>query len=231
MRALLLILVLAAATPAAAQSPPVAPAPDPRIRTIPFDPGQIIRLNVAANYQLTVIFDAAERVENVAIGDSEGWQATLNQRGDALFLKPLRQGGVTNMTVITTARVYTFELASIYGPTPDSPFTVRFLYPEVSEPAQSGQPAQPGPGRYRLYGPAPLRPAAISDDGARTYIEWSEGQILPAVFAINQRGDEVLVDGHMRDGLYVIDAVHPRFLFRLDGRTARANRLRDRSRR
>lgn len=231
MRALLLILLVIGAAPAAAQTPPDGPVPDPRIRTVPYDATQVIRLNVAASYQLTVIFDPAERVENVAIGDSEGWRADVNQRGDALFLKPLRQGGVTNMTVITSARVYSFELTSIYGPTPDSPFTVRFVYPDLRAESSSEPPVQPVAGRYRLYGPRALRPAAISDDGVRTYIEWGPTQALPAVFAVDERGDEILVEGHMRDGLFVVDAVHPRFLFRLDGRTARANRLRERSRR
>jgi type IV secretion system protein VirB9 len=71
---------------------------------------------------------------------------------------------------------------------------------------------------------------AISDDGLRTYIEWRAQQAIPAVFAIDERGDHRLVDGHVRDGLYVIDAVHRTLVFRLDRQTARASRNRTRSR-
>ncbi len=58
----------------------------------------------------------------------------------------------------------------------------------------------------------------------RTFIEWHDQQAIPAVFAIDDRGDELLVDGYVRDGLYVIDAVHRTLLFRLDRQTARASR-------
>lgn len=227
MKRLVLLLLLSGA-PALAQTPP-APEADPRLRTIQYDAGQIFRLRVATGYQSTIIFDAEERVENVGIGDSDGWQVTLNSRGDALFLKPLRPNSATNMTVITDTRVYNFELSSAHGPGADTPFTVRFLHPGAavsSEPAAAPQPV----GRYRLRGAQALRPVAISDDGVRTSIEWRAQQAIPAVFAIDERGDEMLVEGHMREGIYVIDAVHQTLLFRLDRQTVRASRNRVRPR-
>lgn len=234
MRHLLPLLALLLGAPAVAQTSPApieasAQTPgDPRLRVVPYDPAQVVRLTAATNYQMTVIFSPDERVENVAIGDSEAWQATLNRRGDALFLKPLRSNGVTNMTVITDARVYSFELSAAYGPTADTPYTVRFAYPDGrSEKAIDAAAAQVG--RYRLSGARALRPSAISDDGVRTYVEWRAQQTLPAVFAIDERGDEVLLDGHMRDGRYVVDAVHPALLFRLERQSARANRIRPRA--
>jgi len=234
MRHLLPLLTLLLGAPAVAQTPPPpveasAQTPsDPRLRVVPYDPAQVVRLTAATNYQMTVIFGADERVENVAIGDSEAWQATLNRRGDALFLKPLRSNGVTNMTVITDARVYSFELSAAYGLAADTPYTVRFAYPDSrSQDAIKATAAQVG--RYRLSGARALRPSAINDDGVRTYVEWHAQQTLPAIFAIDERGDEVLLDGHMRDGRYVVDAVHPTLLFRLERQTARANRIRPRS--
>ncbi|MEJ6789576.1 TrbG/VirB9 family P-type conjugative transfer protein [Brevundimonas sp. BR2-1] len=218
-RFLLLVLLLAA--PVMAQTPP-APV-DARLRTIAYDAGQVFRLRVATGYQSTVILSPQERVENVGIGDSDGWQVTLNGRGDALFIKPLRQNSATNMTVITDARVYNFELSSAYAPGADTPFTVRFAYPAAAlSAAEAG--AQLSVGRYRLSGARSVRPVAVSDDGVRTSIEWRDQQAIPAVFAIDEDGEELLVEGHMRNGLYVIDAVHRTLLFRVDGRTARARR-------
>ncbi len=207
-------------------SAPASPAAaDPRLLTVAYDAARVVRLNVAPRYQLTVLFGPGEHVENVAIGDSEAWQATLNNQGDALFLKALRTGGPTNMTVITDVRVYSFELNPAFAPGPDTPFTVRFTYPDsAADPAAIAP--QPGIGRYRMGGARNLRPATISDDGVRTTIEWRPQQILPAVFAIDERGDEILLDGNMRDGRYVIDAVHRTLLFRLEHQTARADRQR-----
>ena len=64
----------------------------------------------------------------------------------------------------------------------------------------------------------------MSDDGTRTYIEWPDDSPLPAVFAVDASGRERLVNGYMRDGLFVIDTVLPRLLFRIDDSVARAER-------
>jgi type IV secretion system protein VirB9 len=226
MKRLILALALAA-TPAAAQTPPSTVTADPRLQTVAYDPGQIVRLKVATNFQTTVIFGPGEQVENVAIGDADGWQATLNSQGSALFLKPLRSSGTTNMSVITDVRVYSFELTATYAAGGDTPFTVRFTYPDAPGGAQPQ--ARPGVGRYRMSGARSLRPAAIEDDGVRTSVRWGASQTLPAVFAIDDQGDEVLLTGHIRDDRFVIDAVHRTLLFRLDGETARAQRLRERT--
>ena len=221
----LILILLLLSTPAIAQTSPTPQQGDPRLQSIPYDAGKVIRLNVATNFQLTIIFDPAERVENVAIGNSDAWQATVNRRGDTLFLKPIQQGGATNMTVITDARIYNFELSSSYGPTGDSPYTVRFLYGDAPSDGPTPPVPQPGIGQYRLRGPAALRPLAITDDGVRTYIEWRPEQALPAVFGLDARGEPVLLDGHVRDGRYVIDAVYRTLLFRLERQTARATRV------
>lgn len=241
MRRLALLLLLPAA-PAIAQTqfptplpgPPQALAPmpspgqsplisgDPRIQTVVYNANQVVRLRVASGFQLSVIFSPDERVENVAVGDSDAWQVTLNGRGDALFVKPLGVRGPTNMTVITDVRIYSFELSPAFAAGPDTPFTIRFQYPAARQPEP---PAMMNIGRYRLGGNRSVRPAAVVDDGVRTTITWLEHQTLPAVFALDGQNHEILVDGAMRDGRYVIDTVYQTLIFRLDRQTARANRL------
>lgn len=218
------LAALALLWPSELQAQAAQPA-DPRVRTIAYEAGQVVRLPVAANFHVAVLFGSAERVENVAIGDSDAWQATLNEAGNALFLKPLRSGGTTNMTVITDLRVYSFELSSAYGASADAPWTVRFSHPEPnSTPALDA--SQPRLGRYRVSGSWRVRPAAVVDDGVRTSIEWRADQVMPAVFAVDALGAETLVEGQMRDGLYVIDGVHPALVFRVDRQIARAVRAR-----
>jgi len=223
-----LICLTLIASPSLAQTigsaPPPTAAGDPRIQTLRYDPTQIVRLKVATSYQATILFGAGEQVENVAIGDADAWQATLNGQSNALFLKPLRSNGATNMTVITNARVYSFELTSAFSPGPDTVFTVRFVTDDAAT-------ARPGAGRYRISGASAVRPVAMDDDGVRTYIQWRESQTLPALFAVDDQGDQVLIEGHMREGRYVIDSVHQSLVFKLDGQTARAQRQRERPRR
>ncbi|WP_426028849.1 TrbG/VirB9 family P-type conjugative transfer protein [Brevundimonas sp. TWP2-3-4b2] len=156
-------------------------------------------------------------------------QVTQSYSYDANGRLTLRPNSATNMTVITDARVYNFELSSAYAQDTDTPFTVRFAYPEASAIPGAESDARLSVGRYRLSGARTVRPVAVSDDGVRTSIEWRDQQAIPAVFAIDETGDELLVEGHMRNGLYVIDAVHRTLVFRVDGRTARASRSSTRS--
>ena len=75
------------------------------------------------------------------------------------YLTPHVQPGITtNMTVITNQRIYAMQLATLYGPTPDMAFTVRYNYP----PDQAQSQAQSDGtilGRYRLSGQRSIRPA------------------------------------------------------------------------
>lgn len=228
-----LFWVLAAAmaavtSPLTAQVRPEPGPGDPRIQSIEFKPDTVFQLQGAPGYAVTVELSPDEQVENVAVGDSNAWQVTANHRGDLLFVKTL-QAVPTNMTVVTNVRFYNFELV------PASPeqiaYTVRFHYPAPSDSATASAddaPSANGQGRYKLGGDKALRPSAISDDGRHTYISWPRDRSLPAVYALNEAGKETLVNGMMRDDVFVIDSVSQRLVFRMDKRVARADRLKPR---
>lgn len=78
---------------------------------------------------------------------------------------------------------------------------------------------------YRLSGEKSLRPVRIGDDGTHMYLEWSEHQALPAVFAVNALGDEEMVDGYMRQGIFTIDRVHNSLVFIIGKKRAKATRV------
>lgn len=223
-RVALLALALVAATPAGAQIRPQPGAGDPRIQVIDYDPNQVIQIQAAPGYQVTLEFGSDEQIENVAVGDSGAWQVSANRTGGHIFLKPL-QPIATNMTVVTSQRVYAFELVPLSGPSPDMAYWVRFRYPGAPGPQQSASAELILEGRYRLSGEASLRPSRMSDDGEHTYIQFPRDAAIPAIYSIDERGTESLVNGMMRDDVYVIDAVVPRLIFRIDQHVARATRL------
>jgi type IV secretory pathway VirB9-like protein len=78
---------------------------------------------------------------------------------------------------------------------------------------------------YRLSGEKSLRPVRIDDDGTHMYLEWGEEQALPAVFALNALGEEEMVDGYMRSGVFTIDRVHCALVFRIGKKRAQAKRV------
>jgi type IV secretion system protein VirB9 len=226
-------LALAAACctlPAAAQVRPQPGAGDARLQTIDYVADQVVVLEVAAGYQLTVELAPDEQIENVAIGNSGAWQVTANRRGDRLFIKPLQAGVSTNMTVITNARLYAIDLMPLSGPSSEMAYTVRFNYPDDARTGAGEDAAAETPmdGRYRVSGARALQPSRIGDDGRHTYIEWPADRPIPAVYAVGPDGEESLVNGMMRDEVFVIDSVAQRLVFRIDRQTARAVRVRQR---
>lgn len=222
---LLAVGALVMGLPAQAQMRPTPGTGDPRLRTVEYHADQIVQLEVAAGYQLSVEFAPDERIESVAVGDSAAWLVTTNQRGSHLFVKPARADANTNMTVITDTRIYLFDLQALSSPSHDMAYNVRFTFAAEGPPPVADTAQKMLNGSYRMSGDRRLRPAAIGDDGKQTFIEWPANVALPAIYAIDERGEERLVNGAMREGLFVIDSVSPRLVFRIDNRSARARRV------
>jgi type IV secretion system protein VirB9 len=215
---------------AQAQIRPQPGTGDPRLQTVNYDSGQIIQLQGTPGYQLTIQLSSDEQVQNVSIGDSTLWQVSVNKAGNYLFLKPTQAGAPTNMTVITNVRVYNFELTSLAFPTPDMAYTLQFKYPSPLQDAaqaanaRAAAAARRQDSRYRMSGDAALRPAAVSDDGEHTYVDWAADRPIPAIFQIGDNGEERLVNGGMRGDEFVIDGVAPKLIFRIDQKVAYAER-------
>ena len=220
--AIVALASLMLAAPGTAQLRPVPGDGDPRLQTVAFEPDRIVRLVAAPGSSMTLILSASERIVNVTLGDNAAFEVGVASAGDSLFIRPLVDNATTNMTVLTDARSYTFELAAAYAP--DAAYVVRFTYPaQVPPPPADPQYILPA-AIYTLKGDRALKPVRIEDDGMRTFIEWSPEQMLPAVFAYGPTGEEQVVDGYMRGGVFVIDRVHPKLVFRIDRDSVTATR-------
>lgn len=218
-------VILALLLPAGALAD-VTPAPgpgDPQIQTVEYSPDRIVRLETAPGYVLAIEFSPDERIETVAIGSNSGWQVTPNRRGNHLFIKQATGALDTNLTVITDARRYLFTLMPGYGAGAETPYSIRFSYPEIDTAPEVSVEAIHA--TYRLSGARALRPLQMSDDGQATSIIWSPELSLPAVYAVDVAGREVIVNGAMREGAFVIDAISPKYVFRLGSKRAVATRL------
>ena len=215
-------ILLALGSSAHAQVRPRAGTGDQHFQTVDYREDQVTLVELAPGYQVTIELAPDEKVDNLALGDSTAWQASANREGNRLFVKLMQLGASTNMTLVTNAREYSFELVPLPIATPTMPYSIRFLYLKGISPAAAGPTRIEG--RYHLTGSRPLRPSAISDDGSRTYMQWPGDVSLPAVYGLDADGHEMLVNGNMRDDTYVIDSVPGRLVFRIDKRVARAER-------
>ncbi|MEI6486993.1 MAG: TrbG/VirB9 family P-type conjugative transfer protein [Sphingomonadales bacterium] len=200
---------LVLATTIAAQTPP---PPDPRIQTIPYDAGRIYPVEVAAGYTLMIALANGEHVETMAVGDNSAWQVNANKRGDAIFIKRNFSGINTNLTVITDARTYVFELLGNV-PVRTTPLIIRFAYPDAVKFTATIAPDNVTL-TYRVTGARSLRPSVIEARNNQTTLAWPPGAAVPAVFQINADGTESLVNGTFVDDRMIIQGMPQRLLFR-----------------
>ena len=213
-------LSLAVSTASATQAPHPGRL-DPRIRTVFYDPDQVVQLKGDLGYQMTIEFGSDEKIENVAIGDALAWQVTPNKKATLLFLKPLNDRAETNMTVITDRRRYAFQLiARRPAPVREQAYVVRFLYPPVPlPPPPPPPPPPPGPPEmknraYSYTGSRASLPSLVFDDGKFTYFKWPENTSTPALFLVAADGTESLANYGVRDGYQIVEQLAPRFVLR-----------------
>jgi type IV secretion system protein VirB9 len=230
--------IAAPAPPPVAGSPPVSatPAPqsgetalprprtvDPRIRVVPYRPDSIVELKAALGYQLMIEFGPDERIENVAIGDSLGWQITPNRKADLLFVKPMDKVPLTNMTVVTNLRTYLFEMIPVAPPANRSDrsvmYALQFEYPpDKTQPAEAQLSPPPPPqvvnNAYSYTGSTKILPTRIFDDGHATYFQFREGEDYPAIFTVDHDKGEAVVNSSIRGGYVVVEEISRGFTLR-----------------
>jgi type IV secretion system protein VirB9 len=223
--ALAFILAALAAGPALAVQTPQPGQIDPRIRSVDYDPDQVVQLKGWFGYQLMLEFAPNERIENVSIGDALGWQVTPNKKANLLFLKPLDRTAITNMTVVTDRRRYAFELT--VGDDrlrqAELAYIVRFRYPQDGPttvvdlpppPSEAVLPPEAWNFAYSVTGSKAAAPASIFDNGSSTYFAWPETAALPGIFAVGPDGKESLVNYAIKGRYTVVDQIAPRFVLR-----------------
>lgn len=214
-----------------AQVSPVPDTVDPRVQTLALPADGVGRLTVLPATGLVLALQEDERVDTMVVGDPTAFSVQADPSAPALVIRTLRENARSTLSVMTTRRAYYFELEASESPLAAS--RVRLVALPALTPLNPLTPSvavavvPPAPAleiTYKLSGDRSLRPVRVDDDGRRTTIEWSEGQALPATFGIGPTGEEEVADGHMRDGVYVLDRVWPELVFRMDDASAWATR-------
>ena len=223
---LLLAAALLCATPALALQEPRPIATDSRIRTVRYSPNEVYQFIGHYGYQSAIEFEADEQIQTVSIGDSVSWM--VNPAGNRLFLKPIDQNALTNMTVITNKRSYLFELHA--EETQDirdreMVFAMRFIYPQADQSQMDFTTFEAFPDiekepekfnfRYTIRGSNVIEPIRIFDNGEFTYFEFRDKNAeIPAFFSVDSDGNEELVNFRKRGNYIVVERVSPRFTLR-----------------
>lgn len=237
-KALLSSVLIAAlfGSPAYAGKTPRPGSADARVKTLTYSESDVYRLRGHYGFSTVIEFSGKERIETISIGDSEAWQVIKPNRPNILFIKPLEENAETNMTVITTKRIYSFELSASKAASHLSEnltFRLKFQYPEEtakelafigSRPESNYNPLEDANAAdlnfdYSYAGSKKLRPTRAFDDGTMTYFEYDDFDILPAVFAVDEHGNESLVNFNVHGDYLVISSIASQYTLR-DGDVA-----------
>jgi type IV secretion system protein VirB9 len=220
------------AAPAHAVQTPRPGTADPRIKTIDYDPQQVVRIVGAFRTATQIRFGAEETILHVALGDTSGWEVAPET--NILFVKPTTARAPTNLIVTTRTagdetRHYTFELTARPGATKaasaDTFFVVQFRYPDTEkarlEAALSAEVQAiearvvqlklergvlEGPRNlaYELQGSTAIAPSEVTDNGRFTVLRFPGTQPIPAVYAVSPDGSEALVPFDVRGEFLVV---------------------------
>lgn len=215
---------------------------DPRFSDRLYAANQIITVHGKPGIESAIAFAADERIENIAVGNSSAWQVNPNKRANVVFVKPATARARTNMTVITDQRTYLFDLVSSAGGSPV--YMLQFRYPDAPKRAPTAAPPSAAtavalvtPRRepaipatlnfgWRGAGEKKLLPASYFDDGASTFLRWTQDTPLPAILIRNPEGIEGPVNYTVRGDYVVVEGIPAQLVLRSGKQVATLTPLR-----
>jgi type IV secretion system protein VirB9 len=220
------------ASHARAELTPAKGLTDSRVRIVPFDADQVIRLKGFVGYQIHFQFAEGETFVNLAAGDNKALD--VGYEANHLVLKPLAEKVATNITVITNRHVYQFDYsASAERPDPskgDVIYSLRFIYPQeearraaealeaqrANEKLMAPEKSEPRTlnANYWGCGADAIRPVYAVDDGVQTRLRFSAHAEFPTLYVKNDDESESLVNFTVENDEVVIHRVARSFVLR-----------------
>lgn len=203
----------------AEQRPTPLPA-DGRIKQFVYNENTVYRLDMDTNFISTVQFGKGEIVESIQVGDSASWQIIRLKRGDVISIKPLNVDAITNMTVYTNKRVYSFELRAHRGRAGHKQyhnFRTTFKYPSGVVAEYNGAPSSAVAKNHDYYvaGEAEFAPIEVYDNGKQTFFRFPENAPLPGVFRVGDKRSEYIVNSRTAGSTIIADGVFKQWTVRI----------------
>ena len=165
---------------------------DSRIKTFVYSENEIFPVVLNYGYQTAIEFGKDETIQTYSVGNQFVWQ--FSAVGRTLFIKPLEDNIITNMTVLTNKRRYYFELYSkIVSGVNDEEFSyvVRFFYPDNANDSIKTSPKikieekkqdeimtiKPYNFNYEILGVKKDQISVVFDNGINTFLKFEKANI------------------------------------------------------
>lgn len=229
---MLRVLVIALLLPllARAETTPEQGPYDPRVRVVDYNPMNVVRLSTFYGVSTHVQFADGEAIRDVAIGDDQAWKVV--PRGNHLFIKPQATNADTNVTVVTDRRAYQFALVVQPRPVKDATawlnpnliYSLAFRYPD-DEAAKAETAVRQAAFKTRLAqvksklsnatktetntdywvaGSEEISPTSARDDARFIYLTFTNNRDMPAVYEVDEKGNEALINTNVINGNTIV---------------------------
>ena len=216
--------------PGVAATLPPAGKVDARVRTVAYNPDDVVTLHGYVGYQIHLQFAEGEEFVNLGSGDNAAFDVGAER--NHFFIKPKEARASTNFTVLTNRRAYHFDyVVSATAPTGAAAkrmvYSIRFTYPEDDARALAAEAQRrrtearmrqasdrPRNMDYWFCGSESLKPMSAYDDGVQTRLRFQARAEFPAMFVQNDDGSESLLNFNVEDDEVVIHRVARRFVLR-----------------
>lgn len=224
--------------PAFAQKIPKGSSYDARVQKVPYNIEDVTKINTRLGFVTTIIFDDDEIVEKAISGFDAGWhilpyqnklfvspvpveqEASENKEGEELIVRkfePLPKDWQTNLFVSTNKRSYSMDLNLIDKGT--YAHVVSYWYPEKSRANIDQQKIAVNllkdkhPRNWNYFSKASsnsdsIIPDFAYDDGALTYLGFSEGKNFPSVFLLDGSKEQIINYSVEQKGNYKVMVIH-----------------------
>ena len=200
-----------------------------KFRSFLYNPNEVYRYIGHYTYQGFIEFEQGETIGTISMGNPSLW--LFESLGNRLFLKPVGEdGSETNMTVITSKKVYHFELMAREAKgiaDKNLIFVVKFVYPdekeknivEFSKTNLSDEPDLRDLSKYNFNyqytGEKSIAPSKVFDNGQFTYFQFSnKNSEIPAIFNVDADGFESLVNYRVSADYVIVERVGAQFTLR-----------------
>jgi type IV secretion system protein VirB9 len=205
-------------------------ATDSRIKTFVYSENEVFRVVVHYGYQTSIEFAEGEEIQTISIGNNYAWQ--LTPVGRRLFIRPLEDNILTNMTIITNMRTYQFEVQSrlmSYTVDEELVYVVRFFYPDnnldqikpvlkdVVE-ADSIPVVKPYNFDYTLDGPVDVAPIRVFDDGINTFFKFPNKVKQPESISVRKGYDFAPMNIRKKNEYFIVNTVDSEFEIKVSGK-------------
>ena len=208
----MILMICGACFTAYATQIPKSGSFDGRVKSVIYNPKQVIKIIGHYGYATHIQLSHFETVSNIAMGDSEGWE--IAPTGNHIFLKPKGKKANTNMTIITNKRVYNFDLEAKYAfgsrylNSGKMYYQINFVYPDEEAQKKKNQEeatqlrnylndsdvTMPLNWNYWAKGTDIIKPIKLFDDGRFTYMRFAQNTDMPAIYTLDADDKESLVN-------------------------------------